>query len=84
MYEMIIENYIKKITISDINNFATNNNILLLPGEDKILYNFINKYWKEAYKGDINMVFEELKKQVSENTYNYAINLYNKYKYLIK
>ena len=84
MYEMIIENYIKKITINDINNFANNNKILLLPGEDKILFNFINKYWKEAYKGDINMVFEELKKQVSENTYNYAINLYNKYKYLIK
>lgn len=84
MYEMIIGNYIRKLTINDINNFANSNNISLLPEEDKILYNFMNKYWKEAYKGDINKVFKELKKQVSESTYNCAINLYNKYKYLIK
>ena len=84
MYEMLIKNYINKITINDINNFASNNNILLVPGEDKILYNFINKYWKEAYKGDINKVFKELKNSVSENTYNTAVIFYNKYKHLIK
>ena len=84
MYEMLIKNYINKITINDINNFAYNNNIVLLPGEDKILYNFINKYWKEAYKGDINKVFSILKNNVSESTYNAAVILYNKYKHLIK
>ena len=84
MYEMLIKNYINKITINDINNFASNNNILLVPGEDKILYNFINKYWKEAYKGDINKVFSILKNNVSESTYNAAVILYNKYKHLIK
>lgn len=84
MYEILIQNYINKITINDINNFASNNNILLLPGEDKILYNFMNKYWKEAYKGNINKVFTELKNRVSENTYNTVVMLYNKYKYLIK
>ena len=84
MYEMIIGNYIRKLTINDINNFANNNDILLLPEEDKILYNFINKYWKEAYKGDINKVFSILKNSVSANTYNAVIMLYNKYKHLIK
>ena len=84
MYEMLIKNYINKITINDINNFANSNNISLLPGEDKILYNFINKFWKEAYKGDINKVFSILKNNVSESTYNAAVILYNKYKHLIK
>lgn len=84
MYEMIIENYIRKITVNDINNFANNNNILLSQGEDIILYNFIKKFWKEAYKGNINIVFQKLKNQVSENTYNTAIMFYNKYKHLIK
>lgn len=84
MYKMLIKNYINKITINDINNFTNNNNIILLPGEDKIIYNFINKYWEEAYKGDINKVFKELKNSVSDNTYNNAVMFYNKYKYLLK
>ena len=41
MYELVIREYVKKMTLDDINNFAYKNGILLPKGEDKIIYDFI-------------------------------------------
>ena len=84
MYEMLIQNYLNRLSLKDINDFANKNGIALLNGEDKTIYEFIMKYWKEVYKGDANKVFIELKKCISENTYNNIIKLYNQYKDKIK
>ena len=83
MYEVIIKNYLKRLSLKDINNFANKNGINLLNGEDKTIYDFIIKYWKDVYHGNINC-FSTLKKEVSLNTYNIIMNLYNEYKDKIK
>ena len=80
MYEMLIKEYLKKLTLNDINNFALKYNFKLQPNEDKIIYNFIMNNWKEVYKGNPNKAFLKLKGQVSSDTYNFAITLYNQFK----
>lgn len=80
MYEILIKEYLKKLTLNDIKNFALKYNFKLQPNEDKIIYNFIMNNWKEVYKGNPNKAFLKLKGQVSSDTYNFAITLYNQFK----
>lgn len=84
MYEKLIEQYIKRLSLKDINDFANKKNIILNKNEDKKIYNFINTYWKDIYKGNTSNAFSKLKKEVNENTYNTIINLYNEFKDKIK
>ena len=84
MYEVLIKEYLKRLSLKDINDFVSKNNILLKDGEDKIIYDFIKNNWKEVYKGDYNKAFNSLKKEVSIDTYNAIINLYNEFKDKIK
>ena len=84
MYEMLIKEYLKKLTLNDINNFALKYNFKLQTNEDKIIYNFNINNWKEVYKGNPNKAFLKLKGQVSSGTYNFAITLYNQFKNKIK
>ena len=66
MYEVIIKEYLKRLSLKDINDFANKNNVSLKPGEDKVLYDFIMNNWMEVYKGD--------------ETYNNGIKLFNEFK----
>ena len=84
MYEVLIKEYLKRLSLKDINDFANKNNITLKNGEDKIIYDFIKNNWMEVYKGDANKAFNSLKKEVSIDTYNAIINLYNEFKDKIK
>lgn len=84
MYEVLIKEYLKRLSLKDINDFANKNNMPLKNGEDKIIYDFIMKDWMEIYKGDANKVFNEIKKYISDNTYNNIIMLYNQFKNKIK
>ena len=77
MYEVLIKEYLKRLSLKDINDFALKNGINLPQGEDKKIYNLIMRYWKDVYKGNTNEAFNELKKCVSNNTYNKIIELYN-------
>lgn len=84
MYEVIIKEYLKRLSLKDINDFANKNNIQLETNEDKKIYDFIMKYWKDVYKGNTKDCFNELKQTVSPNTYNFAMSLYNEFKDKIK
>lgn len=84
MYEILIKEYLKKLTLKDINDFAIRNNMPLNNGEDKVIYDLIMNNWKDVYKGNPTSVFNTLKNKVSQNTYNNIIMLYNKYKGMIK
>lgn len=80
MIENIIKEYLKKLTVKDINDFALKYNFKLKLNEDKIIYNFIMNHWKEIYSQDPTLAFQKLKNIVSQDTYNFAIKLYNEYK----
>lgn len=84
MYEILIKEYLKKLSLKDINDFANKNNMPLKNGEDKVIYDFIMKYWKEVYKGDAKLAFANLKGNVSDYTYNNILFLYNEFKDKIK
>ena len=45
MYEMIIKNYVDKLSYDDVINYTKKNNIILKDGEGKIIYDFIKKLW---------------------------------------
>lgn len=83
MYEILIKEYIKKISIEDINDFAIKNNIPIKAGEDKIIYDFIKYRWKDVYNSN-NYDFRELKGKISDELLNSILILYNKYKSFIK
>ena len=61
MYEMLIKEYLKKLSINDIDNFALKNNITLKYGENKIIYDFIKQRWMEVYSGNTYAAFNYLK-----------------------
>lgn len=84
MYEVLIKQYLKRLSLKDINDFANKNNMPLKQGEDKVIYDFIINNWQEVYKGDAKKAFEKLKQVVSSNTYNAAMKLYNEFKDKIK
>ena len=84
MYEVLIKEYLKKLSLKDINDFANKNNTPLKQGEDKIIYDFILKNWQEVYKGDGLKVLGTLKGKVSDKTYDAIIKMFNMYKNKIK
>ena len=83
MYELLIKEYLKRLSLKDINDFAHKNGIILKDNEDKKIYDFIMNNWQSVYNGDIN-IFNKLKENVSEETYKCAIDLYNEFKDKIK
>ncbi len=84
MYEVLIKEYLKRLSLKDINDFANKNNMPLEKNEDKIIYDFIMNNWMEVYKGDANKALSKLKQQVSSKTFNNIMKLYNDFKDKIK
>ncbi len=84
MYEVLIKEYLKRLSLNDINDFANKNNMPLNPGEDKTIYNFIMNRWQDVYKGDAVKALSELKSSVSPQTFNNVMILYNEFKDKIK
>lgn len=84
MYEVLIKEYLKRLSLKDINDFANKQNAPLKPGEDKIIYDFIMNNWKEVYKGDAMKAMGTLKGKVSDETFNNGLKLFNEFKGKIK
>ena len=81
---LLISKYINKSTKDDIKTFAYNKGILLEEYEIDIIYFYIKKYYKEFLQGNDLLILNKLKKEISKNTYNHIINLYNEYKRKIR
>lgn len=80
MYEVLIKEYLKRLSLKDINDFANKNGTPLKPGEDRVIYNFIMNRWQDVYKGDAVGTLNELKNKVSPETFNNIMFLYNEFK----
>jgi len=77
--KFILKNYINKLTINDIKNYAIKNNYIVSDKDINTIYNYIKRYWEDIYNGNLEC-FNEIKKEVDYSTYNLIIDLYNKYK----
>ncbi len=83
MYEIIIRDYISKLTEEDIINLGRRKKINISDNDAKILYVYAKNYWKEFYKGNPTDLILEIKEKIDLNTFNSLykiyINLKNKY-----
>lgn len=80
MNQILITNYIRKITKQDILNFSKNQNISLTDKEIDTIYFYIKNRYKEFLNGNHQSILEEIKPQVSSNTYSKILGYYNLYK----
>ena len=85
MNEIILNNYINKLTISHINDYAKSQDIHLINNEDEIIYDFLKSNYKKLYNEEYNEdLIKILKCKLSFNTYNKINNLYKEAKEKIK
>ena len=75
----VIEKYIDRLTIDDVSNFIKRNNYQVTEDETIIIFKYIKNCWQDIFNGNTN-VFDDLKKEVSPNTFLEIMKLYNKYK----
>ncbi|HHX93628.1 MAG TPA: DUF2624 family protein [Tenericutes bacterium] len=79
MYQNLIKDYVKKLTVQDINNFCNKKNITLKEGEAEIIYKYIKKDWEKLLSGSYMEVFLDVKDKVSKSTYEKLIYYYKRY-----
>lgn len=83
MNRELIINYINNIEDKDINIFLDKNNIIL----NKEEYDFLKNIIKEKYNDLLDentYLFKLIKDTINNDAYNKLLNLFNKYKILIK
>lgn len=85
MNENLLENYINKLTIDNIKNYAKVQNIDLLNNEAESIYDFIKNNYKNLYYENYNEDnLKELKCKLSFNTYQKVLDLYKEAKEKIR
>ena len=84
MYQNLIKNYVSKLTHNDIYNFALKQNIKLEDDELNIIYDYIKNDWRIIVFGNPENLFNDFKTKVNINTYNKAMELFQKYKNKIR
>ena len=65
---ILIKNYVSKMTINDIKNYALKNNINLSENESIFVYNFIKKNYEALYANP-NIDLSRFKNNFSEENY---------------
>ena len=80
MNKLIIINYIKKLTKSDIYNYCKNNRIPINDEEVDVIYYYIKNKYNMFFDGYHEELLNEIKYKVRSYTYNKIIELYDKYK----
>ena len=76
--KQLIKKYIEKLTINDLEKFATNNNIILNNQELETIYSFIKENW-ETIITDYKAI-NYLKNKINNDAYSKLKELLLKYK----
>ena len=76
----LIEDYIKRLNINDIERFAVKQGIPLDQEELNIVYNYIKKEYKTLIYGNPKDILLDIKDKVKPLTYTKIENLYIKFK----
>jgi len=75
MYEKIIRNYIYKMSVEDIKNFALKRNIELTTEESILIFKFLKNNYEELLRGNTD-VFEQIRPYIRGDVYQYGYHLY--------
>ena len=79
MFKGIIEKYIDKLSLYDINDFAIKNNIYLNKGELETTYKIVKTKYKEFLSNPDNINLDMYKSYYQEENFNKIIILFNEY-----
>ena len=80
MKNVLIQEYIGRMTLTDVNNFALNNGIVLKEDELSLVYNHIIKNWRTVIYGNPRPILDDLKKNLDNVTYQKIETLYTQFK----
>ncbi len=83
MYEKIIINYAKNLTIKDLDTYIKNNNIKISEEDKHTIYEHIKKYYNVFFDSPIKYI-KMLKGKIDEEIYYDILMLYDKYKNLLE
>lgn len=76
---LLIENYIDKISLSDIKNFGSKNGIMLSDDDIRILNSYLKNNWEKLLYGDPSPIICEIKEKFESSTSLKIISLFNFY-----
>jgi len=83
MYDFLINEYINKLTPTEIKDFAFKQGIELTSNEIDVIYINIKEHWRTFVHGNPRPILEDIKCKVRPITYNKIETLYmqarNKY-----
>ena len=78
--DSLIKQYVNKMTINNINDFAVKHNKNLCENELNLLLNIVKNNYQEILNGKDEIVKKKLKENLAEENYQKIIKLYNEYK----
>lgn len=79
MFKGMLKDYVSKLKKEDIIKFVENNNYQVSNKEIDTIYFYIKNYWEELLNNNEG-IWNQLKNDISENTYLEIMKLVNKYK----
>ena len=80
MEKYLISEYIKKLTIDDIKNFASKKNISIKETDAIILYTYAKNHYQDFLNGNDRELIKELKEKLNNKTFKDVYKLYLEYK----
>lgn len=84
MHKFFISQYVSRLTKEDVKTFALKNGIYLDNQELDVIYQNLKQHWETVLYDNPDRVFEQLKQQLSPDSYNKGIQLYQYYHNLYK
>lgn len=83
MKEKLISEYVSRMTIDDVRNFAIQNGVSLNEDELSIVYNYAKTEWRTIVFGNPRGILDDLKNKINPISYQKIESLYvyfkNKY-----
>ena len=78
--EYLIKEYLKKLTVDDIKNYAKKKNINISDSDALILFTYAKNYYEDFLNGKDELLIKELKEKLSPDIFKEAYKLYLEYK----
>lgn len=76
MKERLINEYVNRMTLEDVNNFALKNGIILKDKEVKVIYDHIKNNWRTIVFGNPRGILDDLKEKLDSTSYQKVESLY--------
>ena len=76
MKERLISEYVNRMTLEDVNNFALKNGINLKDNEINLIYDHIKNNWHTIVFGNPRGILDDLKEKLDSTSYQKVESLY--------